>query len=129
MIRSKEYSVEDIDKILEKKGLVNCKKIFSPTVFDENSQLHKDIVACLEKSDLTSGWLPVNAVTLFHSQKDEIAPMENCEKAYVGLVGGNVELEWAALSPNHDLTGALYYLNFMGINIVAGVVNSFFRGL
>lgn len=125
MIRSKQYTIDEINAyISETFGSTKCSDIFSAAMYDENSDLCKAVMQCLEINDLTTGWLPQKKVTLFHSKKDNVVPMENSVEAYEALkASGKVKQEWALLSPDHITTAILYYVEYMGIYLVNGLIS------
>lgn len=126
MMRSKEYSIDEMNAyIRDVEGLRTCKQIFNPDLLDENSQMFKDLVYCLEKSNLTTDWKPNAKVYLYHSKADTIVPMENCEEAYAGLVGGNVTRMWAPTAPSHGDTGILFYVTYMGVAAACGAIATY----
>ena len=123
MIRSKQYTIDEINAyIVDSFGSSKCSDIFSPAMFDEDSDLCQAVYQCLALNDLTTGWAPVKKVTLFHSKKDNVVPMENSNVAYESLKAGNIKQEWALLSPDHITTAILYYVEYMGILLVNGLL-------
>lgn len=125
MIRSKQYKNEDLIDFIDREfGSARCSDILSPVVFDENSPQRQAMEACFARSNVACGWAPVKRVDLMHSLEDQIVPVENAYSAYEGLQPGNVsEIEWALLSPQHVIAGVLYYIKYMGLNIVPGVID------
>lgn len=123
MIRSKSYTIDEINEfIVSEFGSSKCSDMFSPAMYDENSELCKAVTRCLEINDLTTGWAPVKKVTLFHSKKDNVVPKENSDVAYEALKSGNIKQEWALLSPDHLTTAILYYVEYMGLYLVNGLL-------
>lgn len=127
MIRSKQYKNKELLEFIERTyGSNRCSDILSPAVYDENSPQRKAMDACFERSNVASGWAPVKRVDLMHSREDQIVPVENALSAYEGLQPGNVsEIEWALLSPEHVVAGVLYYIKYMGLNIIPGALDHF----
>lgn len=125
MIRSKQYTIEEINAFFtDSFGSAKCSDIFSPAMFDENSALAQAVTTCLEANDLTTGWAPKAKVTIFHSKGDDVVPMENAQIAYNALNNGNVDLDWALASPGHVNTGILYYIKYLNIVFLPGILNN-----
>lgn len=123
-IRSKQYTIDELNSFIEQTyGTKRCTRMLKPEFFDASSSIRQAVDQCLANADATKGWAPVKNVSLFHSKKDQIVPMENAVSAYENLKSGNIsEIEWALLSPDHRTTAALYYVKFMGLNIVPGLI-------
>ena len=125
MIRSKQYTIEEINAYFtDTFGSAKCSDIFSPAMFDETSALSQAVMTCLQANDLTTGWKPNAKVTLFHSKGDDVVPMENAQIAYNALNNGNVDLDWALASPGHVNTGILYYIKYLNIVFLPGILNN-----
>lgn len=126
-IRSKQYKNDELCEFIQDEyGSCRCSDILSPAVFDENSAMRQAMEACFARSNVATGWAPVKRVDLMHSKEDQIVPVENAYSAYEGLQPGNVsEIEWALLSPQHVVAGVLYYIKYMGLNIIPGALDHF----
>ena len=91
MIASKNYDCDAINaKFFEwypHKGDNNIKggkeiylsDILSKEVMDEDSEMYKVLMNCLDDNDLTKGWQPTHRIKLYHGKGDEIVPYANAE--------------------------------------------------
>lgn len=128
-VKSKKYTTDELNEYIQGTlGITRCSQIFSDQLLDESTQMAQDVFACMERSNLTTGWLPKKKVFIYHSSDDNIVPMENSVIAYDRLKEGNVEQVWAPLDPTHQISGAFFYLKYMGILIVDGLLNSTVAG-
>lgn len=123
-IRSKQYTIDELNEFIEKTyGTKLYSQMLVPEFYDETSAIRQAFDQCLANADATQGWTPVKNVTLFHSAKDQIVPVENALSAYESLKGGNISpIEWALLAPEHRVAAALFYVKMMGLNIVPGLI-------
>ena len=127
MIRSKKYDISKINEhISSKLGSSRCSDICSPEVLDPHSEYRKMLEECFARADVSTGWRPVKKVVLMHSKEDQIVPAVNARLAYEGLKGGNIsKVVWAPLSPDHIGTGLIYYLDYMGIYLIPGMLGHY----
>lgn len=51
--------------------------ILSDEIFDDESEIVKDLYQCLEKNNLTKGWTPTHPIKLYYSSADRTVPYEN----------------------------------------------------
>lgn len=59
---------------------VPLSKILSEDMRKTDSQIYKDLITCLKKQDLTSGWTPKTKTKLYFSEIDEVVPYANTKK-------------------------------------------------
>ncbi len=78
---------EDLNKhILREMGetgnSIYLRDLLSPEMNDPNSQIFKDLMACLREQDLTCGWWPRTNMWVCYSKNDEVVPYVNTEKLF-----------------------------------------------
>lgn len=124
-IRSKQYTIDEVNEYINKAlGSNKCSDILRPEAFDPADPLNIAFSRSLSRSCVARGWTPVARVNIMHSREDQIVPMENALSAYEGLSDGNVsEIEWAFLSPEHRIAGALFYIKYMKLHMITGVID------
>lgn len=127
-IRSKQYTIDELNEFIESAyGTKLYSQMVVPEYFDKDSAIRQAVDACLAMGYATTGWLPSAKVTLLHSAQDEIVPKELAIHAYDSLKDGNVsEVKWALLSPAHRVTGAFFFMEEMGLNIIPGLIGQLF---
>lgn len=89
MISSRDYKAGEINKKFfehyphkGEEGIDGGKEIYlsdivHPDVMNPDTEIHKDLMKCLEESNLTTGWAPSHLIKLYHGEDDEIVPFEN----------------------------------------------------
>lgn len=68
----------------------------------------EDLHFALASNDLTSGWQPTHAITLFHSKGDRVVPYVNAERAKNAL-GSKVKLITAPNGQDHGESGVDFF--------------------
>lgn len=51
--------------------------MLSENMLKEDSQIYRDLIACLKKQDLTTGWTPRTKTKIYFSDNDEVVPYDN----------------------------------------------------
>ena len=67
-------------------------KMLSKEMMDPNSQICKDLMDCLKKQDLTSGWTPITKTKVCFTPTDDVVPYSNTEELFK-LFGDKCEKE------------------------------------
>ena len=116
MLESKNYSSYEITLVLLENVKVTVDEnlaideiyltdILSEVMFDEDSEIIKDLYRCLEKNNLTTGWTPSHPIKLFYGKGDRVVPYENStsvQEAFgsekVTLVGTDETLDHQAIT-------------------------------
>lgn len=88
--------------------------ILSPAVMDENSEMYKALMYCLEDNDLTKGWTPTHQIKLYHGRGDDIVPYSNAQ-AVAGSFPSKVTLFNSVGTDGHIMT-CLKWLGTVLIN-------------
>lgn len=69
-------------------------KMLSEELLDSKSDIHDNLMECLRRQDLTSGWTPKTKTKIYYSKKDEVVPYVNTERL-IKLFGDKCEAEEA----------------------------------
>lgn len=88
MVESKNYTTSEINEVILEKLRVTVdenlaeneiylKDMLSDAMFDNDSELVKDLFKCFDKNDLTKGWNPTHPIKLYYSTADDVVPYEN----------------------------------------------------
>lgn len=88
MVASKEYTTSEINEVILEKLRVTVDEnlaeneiylsdMLNEIMFDNESELVKDLFKCFDKNDLTKGWTPTHPIKLYYSTADEVVPYEN----------------------------------------------------
>ena len=76
-----EYICEKLGiSVKDNVPMVPLSCILSEDMTDPDSQIYKDLMTCLKKQELTSGWTPRTKIKLLFTQNDEVVPYENTKK-------------------------------------------------
>ena len=51
-------------------------------MMDPYSDIYRDLMECLKKQELTSGWTPITPTKIFFSPADEVVPYANTEELF-----------------------------------------------
>ncbi len=96
----------DKEILSDKDCHVFINRILNQEVLNENSQIYKDFMACLEKQDLTSGWVPETRTYLYASYGDKTVPPVNTVKLAKLFqdCGVSVEVDWEMMDSGHTVT-------------------------
>lgn len=88
MFESKNFTTAEINEVLVKNLRITVDEnlsddeiylsdIFKEVMFNNNSEVVKDLYNCLDKNDLTIDWTPSHRIRLFYSSGDRTVPYEN----------------------------------------------------
>lgn len=95
--------------------------ILSGNMCDENSQIYQDLMACLKKQDLTTGWTPRTKTKIYFSENDEVVPYENTQCLGRLLKATNTQYLmvdcskiWPGIASGHVATCAQFFLLEIG---------------
>ena len=69
-------------------------KMLSEELLDSKSDIHDNLMECLRRQDLTSGWTPKTKTKIYYSKKDEVVPYVNTERL-IKLFGNMCDAEEA----------------------------------
>ena len=88
MLESKKYTTSEINKVIFEnlrntvdenlaENEIYLADMLSDAMFDNESEIVKDLFECFDKNDLTKGWTPTHPIKLYYSAADEVVPYEN----------------------------------------------------
>lgn len=77
--------------------------IFSDDMFDEDSEIVKDLYKCLDKNDLTKDWTPKRKIKLFFGKGDRVVPYENSVAVYDAFGSAKVSYIEADETVDHQM--------------------------
>ncbi|MBQ0063452.1 MAG: hypothetical protein KBS94_05440 [Prevotella sp.] len=96
----KVYNSADLNRVIlrelgeTKVNFISLRELLSDEMNDPNSQIFKDLMACLREQDLTSGWYPTTNMWVCYSKNDEVVPYVNSEKLFeLGTVTQKFDLK------------------------------------
>ena len=87
---------------------IYLKNFLSEEILDTTSQMYQDLMECLEKQNLTTGWTPKTKTYLFCSKNDEIVPYVNSQHAKTFFDTNNVYADVATRSYTHTTACAVW---------------------
>ena len=95
--RDKTKNTDDLNSYICKKlGVkppeVPLKTMLSDAMNNPKSQIYKDLIACLKKQDLTTGWTPKTRTYVYFCASDEVVPYTNSYRL-MELFGDNCKAE------------------------------------
>ena len=119
MIASKEHNTAAINQVFIEKvrktvdasladGEIYLTDILSPEMLDKESAICKALYQCLEKNDLTKGWVPVHPMKLHYSPLDMVVPHENSLAVLESFGENIVTLEQSSIPADHTTTCSLW---------------------
>lgn len=119
MIASKEHNTAAINQVFIEKvrktvdasladGEIYLTDILSPEMLDKESAICKALYQCLEKNDLTKGWVPVHPMKLHYSLLDMVVPHENSLALFEAFGENIVTLEQSSIPADHTTTCSLW---------------------
>lgn len=124
MLESKNYTNSEISKVfLENvritvdENLANdeiyLSDLLSDVMFDESSEIVKDLYKCLEKNNLTQGWSPAHPIKLFYGKGDRIVPYENSILVHETFGSDKVSLIEADETLDHQAVTVMWMLSVL----------------
>lgn len=119
MIAGKEHNTAAINQVFIEKvrktvdasladGEIYLTDILSPEMLDKESAICKALYKCLEKNDLTKGWVPVHPMKLHYSPLDMVVPHENSIAMLEAFGESAVTLEQSSIPADHTTTCSLW---------------------
>lgn len=119
MIAGKEHNTAAINQVFIEKvrktvdasladGEIYLTDILSPEMLDKESAICKALYQCLEKNDLTKGWVPVHPMKLHYSPLDMVVPHENSLAMLEAFGESAVTLEQSSIPADHTTTCSLW---------------------
>ena len=82
-------------------------------MFDESSEIVKDLYKCLEKNNLTQGWTPSHPIILFYGKGDRIVPYENSISVYETFGPDKVTLVEVDDAIDHQMVTVMWMLRVL----------------
>ena len=125
MIAGKEHNTAAINQLFIDKvrktvdaGLADDEiyltDILSPEMIDKESAICKALYQCLEKNDLTKGWVPIHPMKLHYSPLDMVVPHENSLAMLEAFGESTVTLEQSSIPADHTTTCSLWMIELFG---------------
>lgn len=125
MIAGKEHNTAAINQLFIDKvrktvdaGLADDEiyltDILSPEMLDKESAICKALYQCLEKNDLTKGWVPIHPMKLHYSPLDMVVPHENSLAMLEAFGESAVTLEQSSIPADHTTTCSLWMIELFG---------------
>lgn len=122
MLESKNYTTAEINKVFLENVRITVDEsladdeiyltdLLSDVMFDENSEIIKDLYKCLEKNDLTKGWTPSHPIKLFYGTGDRVVPYENSVSVYEAFGPEKVTLNATEEPIDHQMITVMWMLN------------------
>ncbi len=119
MIASKEYNTAAINQVFIDKvrktidanladNEIYLTDILSPEMLDKESAICKALYQCLEKNDLTKGWVPLHPMKLHYSPLDMVVPHENSLAILKAFGKDIVTLDQSSIPADHTTTCSLW---------------------
>ena len=90
--------------------------IFSDEMFDTESEMVQDLYLCLEKNNLTKGWMPTHPIKLYYSVADRTVPYENSISVKEAF-GDMVTMNETAEPVDHILACGLWMMRILNQGI------------
>lgn len=125
MIAGKEHNTAAINQLFIDKvrktvdagladGEIYLTDILSPEMLDKESAICKALYQCLEKNDLTKGWVPIHPMKLHYSPLDMVVPHENSLAMLEAFGESTVTLEQSSIPADHTTTCSLWMIELFG---------------
>lgn len=87
--------------------------ILSSTMLDKDSPIRKAFYNCLEKNDLTIGWLPIHPIKLHFSSHDMVVPQENTFAILKAFGNDVVTIKQSTTPADHTTTCSQWMLELL----------------